>query len=291
MYALEVGDGAFFLGVGEDGDEFVTPVTRDQVHRAVLRVEDARETSKNFVPDDVPQGVVVVLEVVHVEEHHAERTAPSGRRYLTLEMNLEVTPVRQARQGVRHREGLQILMELSVVECDRGLAGEVRENTHVLIAECPYARTGHQQRTRHFVIDDEGHRDPRSALEHVTEDPGHERPLSDVLDNEGGLLARELVVDRSLGVPGRADWNRDGPVRRAAGGHAVLHHPHGGPVGVQRVQDRGGHLPQHLVEVQRAGERPSDLLDLLRLPSSAIQLVDVAGVLHGDRCQVGDPLQ
>ena len=87
--------------VRQQQQELVAALARDEVGLTGVDAQPFRELGEQLVAGGVPQRVVHELEVVEVDEDHADpEVVPSGSRDRVLEHLLEQHPVRQARELV-----------------------------------------------------------------------------------------------------------------------------------------------------------------------------------------------
>ena len=99
------------LEVGQQQQELVAALARDEVGLAGAVAQALGELGEQLVPGGVAQRVVHELEVVEVQEDHADaEVVPAGAGERVLEHLLEQRPVRQARELVVVGEERDLLL-------------------------------------------------------------------------------------------------------------------------------------------------------------------------------------
>ena len=66
--------------VRKNGQELIAPISRHEVHRASLARKNVPNGAQHLVTHEMPERVVVPLEIVEIEKDHSQSPAPPSRR-------------------------------------------------------------------------------------------------------------------------------------------------------------------------------------------------------------------
>src|SRR5665648_1133739 len=146
-------------------------------------------------------GIVVELEVVHVDHEHAERPImPMCAPLLLLEAPLEQAPVEYPGQGIVNRLVLDILIQAGVLESDGDLAGEHLQDPDLRSAKQQGLSAGGVEHSYHTVAVDQREADDRTqsfGADKVTECVVQSWIYTVVLRLEDRPFGRHLSADPS----------------------------------------------------------------------------------------------
>ncbi len=125
--ALDEYRGAVYAFFGEDDQELVATEAYDEIGPAYLFLEDLGDLAQDPVAEKMPLGVVDVLEIIDVDEHHGEAFAAASGCPDVAHQHLHVSAIREARQRVDERKPVRFLNQ---VNAEKGAVGELREVAH-----------------------------------------------------------------------------------------------------------------------------------------------------------------
>ncbi len=108
-----------FAGLRKQHDKFVAAVAKGEINQTQLRLDQISNLGQQSASDQVSLGVVDLLEVIQVDEDHAEFIAePSRAVDLGFERLVEMPGVEQAGAVVGDGEFLNLLDRLGVFDGD-----------------------------------------------------------------------------------------------------------------------------------------------------------------------------
>jgi hypothetical protein len=114
--------------VRQQYDELVAAVPGRQVAGFRLLGQRPADLAEHGVASLVAQGVVDVLEVVHVQDHQRHRRAPPvGARDLTFEALLEQPSIRKTGKSVAGGKAFDLGQQPGVAQRERGMGGGLGE--------------------------------------------------------------------------------------------------------------------------------------------------------------------
>ena len=121
-------DGQLIDESGEEDGELVAAHPGHRVLAAHGVDQSLAHLLDKDVPGGMPEGVVDGLEIVEVDEEHADRLADAaGPHQLLLDPVLEQPAVREPGESVVPRHVRHLLQELEVLDGDGGLVGQPGE--------------------------------------------------------------------------------------------------------------------------------------------------------------------
>ena len=139
-------------GLRQRDGHLLAAVARRLVDLARGLAQRVGDLLEHLVALQVPVGVVDALEVVDVEHDQPELVAEAPRALdLGRDDLLEAAVVEQAGQLVRDRLALDLLVQVDVLDRDRGLVREVLEQLALALAERP-AGPGDRDHAEHAVL-------------------------------------------------------------------------------------------------------------------------------------------
>lgn len=164
------GDGGQFGVVdaaGHDDGELVTAeaggdgtvVIRDGLGDATTELDE------QFVARIVTEGVVDLLELIDVEQHHPDQLIVATPTEARPGLEVEHHPVRQRGQPIVKQVIAQLVDEVFVLQCDRHVVGEHLDQTTIGLGE-RVTELGQQLEPTHRTVGTTELHDDRAVLKH-----------------------------------------------------------------------------------------------------------------------------
>ena len=264
-----------FSRLGKENYELVATVAEGIVDEAQVRLDLKADLVEQFTANEMPVSVVDLLEVVEIDEHHAELVIETMRAIdFGFKRLVQVSRVVEPGAVVSDREFLDLLDRPGVFDRDRSVVAERVEEEHLVVGEAFHGAIDELDHAQHAVLRFERHADDRARLPlghlvdalgeaRIVVDVGHEERLA-VFGDPSGDAFSHFEADAFECVGGVADG--DGEVELV-----FLLIDHQERPGVGPKED--GHLLhdglQNRIEVQRRREGFRDIVedaDLFHLP-------------------------
>ncbi len=147
-------------GLLENDDEFVATEPRHDIARPQRAAQPARDFHQQHIAGVMPQRIVDDLEAVEIDEQHGELPLVAPRRLdRVAQQPVEHFPIGQLGQAVVRGKVFDPLVgpgllvgAVEIVERERDVFGQPREQLHHVVGENVFLRGEEQQHARGLAV-------------------------------------------------------------------------------------------------------------------------------------------